>query len=66
MEKEKERRTMLLVRCREVIEIFAVSLDDSKDDWIEAIGEDKLTWNHVSDLKGRNSTPTLIRYGTYA
>ncbi|MCB0408949.1 MAG: AhpC/TSA family protein [Flavobacteriales bacterium] len=33
-------------------EIFGVSLDESKDKWIEAIGKDGLTWSHVSDLKG--------------
>jgi thiol-disulfide isomerase/thioredoxin len=31
-------------------EILSVSLDKSKDKWIEAIKADGLTWNHVSDL----------------
>ncbi len=31
--------------------VFGVSLDRSKDDWLKAIEEDKLTWTHVSDLK---------------
>ncbi len=31
--------------------VFGVSLDRSKEDWMRAIGEDKLTWTHVSDLK---------------
>jgi thiol-disulfide isomerase/thioredoxin len=31
--------------------VFGVSLDRSKQDWMKAIGEDKLTWTHVSDLK---------------
>jgi peroxiredoxin len=31
--------------------VFGVSLDRKKDDWIRAIGEDKLDWTHVSDLK---------------
>ncbi|MBS1232167.1 MAG: alkyl hydroperoxide reductase [Bacteroidetes bacterium] len=32
-------------------DIFGVSLDQSKDDWVKAIADDKLTWTHVSDLK---------------
>jgi peroxiredoxin len=32
-------------------EVFGVSLDRSKDDWLSAIKEDGLTWTHVSDLK---------------
>lgn len=31
-------------------EILQVSLDESKKEWTDAIGEDELTWNHVSDL----------------
>lgn len=31
--------------------VLGVSLDDNKQDWIEAINSDKLTWTHVSDLK---------------
>ena len=31
--------------------ILGVSLDKEKDEWIQAIKDDKLTWNHVSDLK---------------
>lgn len=34
------------------LEILGVSLDKDKDKWLEAIQKDKLTWNHVSDLKG--------------
>ena len=33
-------------------ETFAVSLDDKKEPWIEAIKKDGLPWIHVSDLKG--------------
>lgn len=33
-------------------DILGVSLDDSKGNWLRAIGDDRLTWNHVSDLKG--------------
>ncbi|MBV7532085.1 TlpA disulfide reductase family protein [Chitinophaga sp. sic0106] len=36
-------------------EIIAVSLDDHKDKWIEAIAKDGLPWMHVSDLKGWNN-----------
>ncbi|WP_167021529.1 TlpA disulfide reductase family protein [Chitinophaga sp. Cy-1792] len=36
-------------------EIIAISLDDHKDKWEEAIAHDKLPWIHVSDLKGWNN-----------
>jgi peroxiredoxin/predicted small secreted protein len=32
-------------------EVFGVSLDRTKADWMQAIAEDGLTWTHVSDLK---------------
>jgi peroxiredoxin len=32
-------------------DIFGVSLDQKKEDWIKAIADDKLTWAHVSDLQ---------------
>lgn len=32
-------------------EVYGVSLDRSKQDWVQAIAEDGLTWTHVSDLK---------------
>jgi peroxiredoxin len=32
-------------------DVFGVSLDRSKEDWVKAIKEDNLTWTHVSDLK---------------
>ncbi len=32
--------------------VIGVSLDTKKDNWIKAIADDKLTWTHVSDLKG--------------
>lgn len=37
--------------------ILGVSLDrpNDKDKWVKAIADDKLTWNHVSDLKYWNS-----------
>lgn len=36
-------------------EIYGVSLDRSRDAWLKAIKDDKLTWVHVSDLKYFNS-----------
>lgn len=35
--------------------VFGVSLDRSKEDWMQAIRKDGLTWTHVSDLKYWNS-----------
>jgi peroxiredoxin len=32
-------------------EVFGVSLDRTKEDWVRAIAEDGLTWTQVSDLK---------------
>jgi thiol-disulfide isomerase/thioredoxin len=37
-------------------DIFGVSLDDNRDAWIKAINDDKLLWNHVSDLQKWNSS----------
>ena len=31
-------------------EIFAVSLDDSEEKWVEALGEEKTTWINAADL----------------
>jgi len=33
-------------------DVLGVSLDRTKDRWLQAIEKDGLTWNHVSDLKG--------------
>lgn len=33
------------------LEILGVSLDKDKEAWVKAIDDDKLTWNHVSDLQ---------------
>jgi thiol-disulfide isomerase/thioredoxin len=44
-------------------DIYSVSLDKSKDKWIQAIEQDQLKWkNHVSDLNGWESKPAGI-YG---
>jgi thiol-disulfide isomerase/thioredoxin len=33
-------------------QILSVSLDNARDNWLKAIEADKLSWLHVSDLKG--------------
>jgi peroxiredoxin/competence transcription factor ComK len=43
-------------------EIFAVSLDEDKENWLKAIEKDGLSWIHVSDLKGQGNEASLI-YG---
>jgi thiol-disulfide isomerase/thioredoxin len=40
-------------------DIYAVSLDVKKDQWIAAVHKDKLPWMHVSDLKGDNNEAAL-------
>jgi peroxiredoxin len=35
--------------------VYGVSLDRTREKWMQAIEEDGLTWNHVSDLKYFNS-----------
>ncbi len=41
-------------------EVFGVSLDRTKDAWVNAIAEDQLTWTHVSDLKYFNSAAAAL------
>jgi peroxiredoxin len=41
-------------------EIFGVSFDQSKEKWVKAIADDKLTWPHVSDLKGWESAAAKL------
>lgn len=36
-------------------DILGVSLDTNKDKWVAAIKKDKLSWHHISDLKGWSS-----------
>jgi peroxiredoxin len=43
-------------------EIFAVSTDQDKKSWLQAIEKDSLIWEHVSDLKGDDNEAALI-YG---
>jgi peroxiredoxin len=42
--------------------ILSVSLDKDKDKWQEAVNKDKLTWQHVSELRGWESTVAAL-YG---
>ncbi|GAA4298115.1 TlpA disulfide reductase family protein [Nibribacter koreensis] len=46
-------------------EIFGVSLDQDRAKWLKAIEVDKLTWPHVSDLKGWESSAAAL-YGITA
>jgi peroxiredoxin len=32
-------------------DVFGVSLDRDKEEWVKAIADDRLTWTHVSDLQ---------------
>lgn len=43
-------------------EIFSVSGDENKDNWINAIKSDSITWLQVSDLKGWHNE-AFLRYG---
>jgi peroxiredoxin len=41
-------------------DVFGVSLDQQKDDWVKAITDDKLTWTHVSDLQYWNNAAAKL------
>ncbi len=41
--------------------IISISLDKNQDDWVEAIAEDNLRWNHISHLKSWQE-PIAILY----
>ncbi len=41
-------------------EIYGVSLDQDKGKWLKAIDDDKLTWKHVSDLGGWQSSAAAL------
>ena len=43
-------------------EIFGVSLDDNRDQWLQAIQKDNLTWTNVSELTGPKNSAALM-YG---
>jgi thiol-disulfide isomerase/thioredoxin len=44
------------------LEIVGVSLDSKREAWIKAINDDKLSWIHVSDLKGWSNAVAVL-YG---
>jgi len=59
--KENPELVSTYVRFKKLgFEIFAVSLDENKENWINAIKKDNLNWKHVSDLNGRNNFAALI------
>jgi peroxiredoxin len=41
-------------------EVFGVSLDRTREDWVKAIEVDGLTWPQVSDLKYFNSAAATL------
>lgn len=41
-------------------DVFGVSLDQTKEDWLKAIEDDKLTWTHVSDLQFWNNAAAKL------
>jgi peroxiredoxin len=43
-------------------DIFSVSIDESRDEWLAAVKKDGLTWTQASDLKGWE-TPATTSYG---
>lgn len=46
-------------------DVFGVSLDRKKENWVKAIKDDQLTWTHVSDLQFWNSAAAKL-YGVRA
>jgi thiol-disulfide isomerase/thioredoxin len=46
-------------------EILGVSLDRDSANWVKAIADDQLTWNHISDLQYWNSEGAVL-YGVPA
>lgn len=46
-------------------DVFGVSLDQTKESWLKAIADDKLTWTHVSDLQYWNNSAAKL-YGIKA
>jgi peroxiredoxin len=41
-------------------DVFGVSLDQDKENWLKAIADDKLTWTHVSDLQYWNNAAAKL------
>jgi peroxiredoxin len=46
-------------------EIYSVSVDEQKEDWLKAIKKDKIKWNQVIDPGGWE-TPTAMKWGIFA
>ena len=46
-------------------DVFGVSLDQKKEDWVKAIADDKLIWTHVSDLQYWNNAAAKM-YAVYS
>ena len=44
-------------------EIYAVSLDEKKESWQQAVVDDKVNWITVSDLKGATACEAAMIYG---
>jgi peroxiredoxin len=42
--------------------VLGVSLDDSKNKWLQAVREDNMPWQQVCDLKGKNNEVAML-YG---
>ncbi len=60
---ENPNLTKAYLKFREKgFEIIGVSLDSSKESWLKAIEDDKLTWIHLSDLKAWKSG-LVLDYG---
>lgn len=45
---------------RKGFDVFGVSLDRTKEDWVQAIKDDNLTWTHVSDLQYWNNAAAKV------
>lgn len=41
-------------------DVFGISLDQTKEDWVKAITDDQLTWTHVSDLQYWNNSAAKL------
>ncbi|HNY57108.1 MAG TPA: DUF4369 domain-containing protein [Bacteroidales bacterium] len=41
-------------------DVFGVSLDRSREDWLKGIQDDKLTWTHVSEVKYWDCAPAKL------
>lgn len=41
-------------------DVFGVSLDRTREEWLKAIADDKLAWTHVSDLQYWSSTAAQL------